>query len=96
MLENRQVMKRTFPELFGEQVIMPVDDYPAQLYDTLAALCEDLRLRYPIAHVAGHEHIAPGRKQDPGPGFDWSHLQARLGWPPPCFPDTLQPGTPAA
>ncbi len=38
MLENRQVMKRTFPELFGEQVIMPVDDYPAQLYDMLASM----------------------------------------------------------
>lgn len=65
-------------------------------YDTLAALCEDLRLRYPIAHIAGHEHIAPGRKQDPGSGFDWSHLRARLAWPSPCFPDALQPGAPAA
>ncbi len=38
MLENRQIMKRVFPELFEESVILPVDDYPAQLYDTLAAL----------------------------------------------------------
>ena len=38
MLENRQVMKRVFPELFGEQAILPVDDYPAQLYDMLASL----------------------------------------------------------
>jgi uncharacterized circularly permuted ATP-grasp superfamily protein len=38
MLENRQVMKRTFPEMFGEHSIMPVDDYPAKLYDMLASL----------------------------------------------------------
>jgi len=31
-------------------------------YAALARLCKDLALRYPIAHVAGHEHIAPGRK----------------------------------
>lgn len=38
MLENRHVMKRTFPELFHEQAILPVDDYPAQLFDMLCAL----------------------------------------------------------
>ncbi len=38
MLENRQVMKRTFPELFGEAPILPVDDYPAQLFDMLASM----------------------------------------------------------
>ena len=43
---------------------------PAQ-YETLAALCAALAQHYPIRHVAGHEHIAPGRKTDPGAGFDW-------------------------
>jgi len=38
MLENRQVMKRVFPELFEDSGIQPVDDYPSQLYDTLASL----------------------------------------------------------
>ncbi|MDQ2069940.1 circularly permuted type 2 ATP-grasp protein [Natronospira bacteriovora] len=38
MLENRHVMKRTFPELFEHQSILPVDDYPAQLFDMLASL----------------------------------------------------------
>ncbi len=38
MIENRQVVKRVFPELFDSAVILPVDDYPAQLYDMLAAL----------------------------------------------------------
>ena len=38
MLENRQVMKRVFPELFEDYNILPVDDYPSQLYDMLASL----------------------------------------------------------
>src|SRR5579863_7306850 len=38
MIENRQVVKRVFPELFDSAVILPVDDYPAQLYDMLAGL----------------------------------------------------------
>jgi uncharacterized circularly permuted ATP-grasp superfamily protein len=38
MLENRQVMKRVFPELFEDSGIQPVDDYLSQLYDTLASL----------------------------------------------------------
>lgn len=58
---------------------------PAQ-YLTLAQLCQDLAKAYPIAHVAGHEHIAPGRKQDPGPGFDWLQLRKDTAWPDRCFP----------
>lgn len=38
MLENRQVMKRVFPEMFEKLNIMPVDDYPNDLYDMLAAM----------------------------------------------------------
>jgi uncharacterized circularly permuted ATP-grasp superfamily protein len=38
MIENRMVAKRVFPELFETSTILPVDDYPTQLYDTLAAL----------------------------------------------------------
>lgn len=38
MLENRQLMKQSFPEIFNTCHILPVDDYPAQLYETLAAL----------------------------------------------------------
>jgi N-acetyl-anhydromuramoyl-L-alanine amidase len=55
-------------------------------YECLAQLCQQLRARYPIAHVVGHEHIAPGRKFDPGPGFDWPHFQKTVGWKPQCFP----------
>ena len=38
MLENRLVTKRVFPELFDDYRPLPVDDYPSQLFDTLAAL----------------------------------------------------------
>jgi uncharacterized circularly permuted ATP-grasp superfamily protein len=38
LLENRQVIKRVFADLFGDYSIMPVDDYPSQLFDSLAAL----------------------------------------------------------
>jgi N-acetyl-anhydromuramoyl-L-alanine amidase len=55
-------------------------------YQRLAQLCQQLRARYPIAHVRGHEHVALGRKFDPGPGFDWQHLQETVGWKPQCFP----------
>ena len=55
-------------------------------YTQLAALCAAIGRHYPIAHVAGHEHIAPGRKQDPGPGFDWPRLAAALDFPNQCFP----------
>jgi len=50
---------------------------PAQ-YVTLRALCAAILQQYPIDYIAGHEHIAPGRKQDPGPGFDWKRLQNDL------------------
>lgn len=38
MVENRLVMKRVLPELFDTVDILPVDDYPAQLYDMLASM----------------------------------------------------------
>ncbi len=55
-------------------------------YETLTSLCAVLAQRYPIAHIVGHEHIAPGRKQDPGSGFDWAALQRSLGWMHSRFP----------
>ena len=55
-------------------------------YETLAGLCTAIAQRHAIAHIAGHEHIAPGRKQDPGPGFDWNRLHASLAWPDVFFP----------
>ncbi len=63
---------------------------PAQ-YEALGTLCRDIAQRYPVAHVAGHEHVAPGRKRDPGPGFDWHELQSRFGNPRIAFPPQVKP-----
>lgn len=61
--------------------------FDAAQYDTLGSLCAALLAHYPIAHLAGHEHVAPGRKQDPGPGFDWQQLKNSLGLPDRWFPE---------
>ncbi|MEO8304999.1 MAG: 1,6-anhydro-N-acetylmuramyl-L-alanine amidase AmpD [Betaproteobacteria bacterium] len=50
---------------------------PAQ-YAMLARLVRALRRAYPIIDVAGHSEIAPGRKSDPGPAFDWGRLTRLL------------------
>ena len=52
---------------------------PAQ-YGALETLLRAVDHVRAIRHVVGHEHVAPGRKADPGPGFDWAGLAARLRW----------------
>ena len=54
---------------------MDDDQFTEAQYATLQLLCEAIGSQYAIHFVAGHQHIAPGRKTDPGPGLDWQRLQ---------------------
>ncbi|WP_050468961.1 1,6-anhydro-N-acetylmuramyl-L-alanine amidase AmpD [Herbaspirillum chlorophenolicum] len=47
-------------------------------YPALAKLTAALQERYALTDVAGHEHIAPVRKTDPGPFFDWGRYRNAL------------------
>lgn len=50
--------------------------FEAAQYRTLAGLTQALQARHGFCDVAGHDHIAPGRKTDPGPFFDWAAYHA--------------------
>ncbi len=57
------------------------DAFETAQYDTLAELVKVLCTHYPsidTQRIAGHSDIAPGRKTDPGTGFDWNRLSTRL------------------
>ncbi len=58
-------------ELEGDDV----SDYADPQYAALCRLVAGLRASYPITAIAGHADIAPGRKTDPGPHFDWQRLR---------------------
>jgi N-acetyl-anhydromuramoyl-L-alanine amidase len=62
------------------------ETFEAAQYEALARILRALARRYPVAQVVGHEHIAPGRKGDPGAAFDWGGLRRRLRWPARMFP----------
>jgi len=49
--------------------------YEGEQYAMLARLLKSLARRYPIQHVTGHSDVAPDRKTDPGPAFDWEKLR---------------------
>jgi AmpD protein len=56
--------------------------YTARQYARLLRLAAALQRHYPIAEIVGHSEIAPGRKTDPGPGFDWGRLRSLAGRAP--------------
>lgn len=53
--------------------------FPAPQMEALEALILDIRQRWdiPLQNIVGHEDIAPGRKIDPGPKFDWARLKRK-------------------
>lgn len=58
--------------------------YDSLQYQVLAQLLRLLMLCYPAVtpeRICGHCDVAPGRKTDPGPSFDWPRLQQLLGMP---------------
>ncbi|MEM6484415.1 MAG: 1,6-anhydro-N-acetylmuramyl-L-alanine amidase AmpD, partial [Pseudomonadota bacterium] len=55
--------------------------YEIAQYSALALLTTALLTRYPNLHsqnIVGHSDIAPGRKTDPGPAFDWTRYRDQL------------------
>jgi N-acetyl-anhydromuramoyl-L-alanine amidase len=57
------------------------DPYEDIQYQQLARIARVLMRHYPgitREHVVGHSDIAPGRKTDPGPHFDWNRLYTLL------------------
>ncbi len=49
-------------------------EFTEEQYLSLLELVKLLKKYYPIIDLVGHQHIAPGRKDDPGPYFDWHRL----------------------
>ena len=52
--------------------------FSVEQYAALSQLSKVLRKNYPIRGIAGHSDIAPQRKTDPGPHFDWARYLAGL------------------
>jgi AmpD protein len=49
--------------------------YEIEQYEQLATICRHLMAHYGASEIRGHTHVAPDRKTDPGPAFDWLRLQ---------------------
>lgn len=55
------------------------DSFERAQYRALLRLLRAVAARYGVREAVGHEHVAPGRKQDPGPRFRWRWLAHALG-----------------
>ncbi len=54
--------------------------FEAVQLQTLVKVLRAVAQIHTLEAVIGHEHVAPGRKADPGPGFDWTWLRHELAW----------------
>lgn len=54
--------------------------FDAVQLQTLVKVLRAVAQIHTLEAVIGHEHVAPGRKADPGPGFDWTWLRHELAW----------------
>ena len=71
MIENRKMMMRLFPELFGRQAVLPVEHYPSLLLETLRASAPP-RVRDPVVAV-----LTPG--QHNSAYFEHAFLAQQMG-----------------
>lgn len=71
-MDPRQVKRRGLPDEWAF--------YTDSQYAALTELCADLMIRHniPIEMLLGHDQVAPKRKIDPGPNFDWERLREPL------------------
>jgi AmpD protein len=66
----------------GIELVGDERPFTQKQYRTLARLCRDIIRLHPAItpeQIVGHSDIAPGRKTDPGPGFDWKFFRKLLG-----------------
>jgi AmpD protein len=67
------------------------DTFEAAQYASLERLLPAIDRAHAVSLVVGHEHVAPGRKTDPGAGFDWADLARRVAWDAQRIPPAKPP-----